>query len=183
MSRVGKKPLSIPAGVTFQLSGNEVNVKGPKGELSTSIPQGVSVKVNGPEVRVEAKSGDPRVRALHGTTRAVLSNLLTGVTKGFSTVLEIVGTGYRAQMEGEKLVLFLGYATPVEYHAPKGVEVAVESPTRIVVSGIDKILVGEAAHAIRAFRKPEPYKGKGIRYEGEYVRKKAGKAAVGSGTG
>jgi large subunit ribosomal protein L6 len=183
MSRVGKKPLPIPAGVTFELNADNVKVKGPKGELSTRIPAGVAVTVEGSLVKVAIGSSTPRMRALHGMTRSVLSNLVRGVTQGFSKALEIVGTGYRAQLDGKKLILFLGYAMPVEYHAPDGIQIAVESPTRVVVSGIDKILVGEVAHAIRAFRKPEPYKGKGIRYEGEYVRKKAGKAAVGSASG
>jgi large subunit ribosomal protein L6 len=183
MSRVGKKPLPIPSGVTVDVAGDTVRVKGPKGELSSRVPVGISVTVDGGQVRVVPGSDSIRVRALHGMARSVLSNLVVGVTQGFSRALEIVGTGYRAQMDGKKLVLFLGYAKPVEYTAPDGIQLAVESPTRIVVSGIDRVLVGEVAHSIRAFRKPEPYKGKGIRYEGEYVRKKAGKSAVGSASG
>jgi large subunit ribosomal protein L6 len=183
MSRVGKKPLPIPAGVTVDVSGDIVRVKGPKGELSTRVPDGISVTLDEGQVKVTAGPDSPRMKALHGMARSVLSNLVVGVTTGFSRALEIVGTGYRAQMEGKKLVLFLGYAKPVEYTAPEGIQLAVDSPTRVVVRGIDRVLVGEVAHSIRAFRKPEPYKGKGIRYEGEYVRKKAGKAAVGSATG
>ncbi|MBN1504879.1 MAG: 50S ribosomal protein L6 [Candidatus Eisenbacteria bacterium] len=183
MSRVGKKPVPIPSGVTVDVAGDTVVVKGPKGELSFRVPVGITVALDGGQVKVTPGSDSLRVKAVHGMTRSVLSNLVTGVTTGFSRALEIVGTGYRAQMDGQKLVLFLGYAKPVEYTAPAGVQLAVESPTKVVVSGIDRVLVGEVAHAIRSFRKPEPYKGKGIRYEGEYVRKKAGKAAVGSASG
>ena len=180
MSRVGKKPLPIPPGVTVEVTGDTARVKGPKGELSFRVPVGMTVTVDGGQVRVAPGSDSLRMKAIHGMTRSVLSNLVTGVTQGFSRALEIVGTGYRAQMDGTKLILFLGYAKPVEYTAPDGIQLAVESPTKIVVRGIDRVLVGEVAHSIRAFRKPEPYKGKGVRYEGEYVRKKAGKAAVGS---
>ena len=183
MSRVGKKPLPIPPGVTVEVTGDTVRVKGPKGELSFKVPVGIAVTIDGGEVRVTPGSDSLRMKAIHGMVRSVLSNLVTGVTRGFTRALEIVGTGYRAQMDGQKLILFLGYAKPVEYTAPAGIQLAVESPTKIVVSGIDRVLVGEVAHSIRAFRKPEPYKGKGIRYEGEYVRKKAGKAAVGSASG
>ena len=183
MSRVGKKPLPIPSGVTVEVTGDTVRVKGPKGELSSRVPVGMTVTVDGGQVKVTPGSDSLRMKAIHGMTRSVLSNLVTGVTQGFSRALEIVGTGYRAQMDGTKLILFLGYAKPVEYVPPDGVQLAVESPTKIVVSGIDRVLVGEVAHSIRAFRKPEPYKGKGVRYEGEYVRKKAGKAAVGSASG
>jgi len=183
MSRVGKKPLPIPPGVTFEVTEDSVRVKGPRGELSSRIPVGMTVTVDGGQVRVTPGSDSLRMKAIHGMTRSVLSNLVTGVTQGFTRALEIVGTGYRAQMDGQKLILFLGYAKPVEFTAPAGIQLAVESPTKIVVSGIDRVLVGEVAHSIRAYRKPEPYKGKGIRYEGEYVRKKAGKAAVGSASG
>jgi large subunit ribosomal protein L6 len=180
MSRVGKMPVPIPSGVTVTVSGNRVSVKGPKGELSTQIPQGISANVEGECVTVAPVSDSPRLRALHGTARALVSNLVVGVNEGFRKVLEIVGTGYRAQLEGKKLVLVIGFAKPVEYPVPADVNITVESPTRIVVEGIDKIVVGQVASEIRAFKKPEPYKGKGIRYEGEYVRKKAGKAAVGA---
>jgi large subunit ribosomal protein L6 len=180
MSRVGKMPVPIPSGVTVTVSGNRVSAKGPRGELSTLIPQGISASVAEDRVTVTPDSKAPRFRALHGTARALVSNLVVGVNDGFRKVLEIVGTGYRAQLEGKKLVLTIGFAKPVEYPVPPEVEITVESPTRIIVEGIDKIAVGQVASEIRAFKKPEPYKGKGIRYEGEYVRKKAGKAAVGA---
>jgi large subunit ribosomal protein L6 len=182
MSRIGKMRIPIPAGVTVGVSGDEVKVRGPKGELASKIPAGVSVTIEDNCVRVipDTDAPDPRLKALHGMVRAVVSNLVTGVNTGFRKALEIVGTGYRAQMEGKKLILFLGFAKPVEYVAPAGIQISVESPTRVVIEGIDKVLVGQVAADIRAFRSPEPYKGKGIRYEGEYVRKKAGKAAVGA---
>jgi large subunit ribosomal protein L6 len=185
MSRIGKMLIPIPAGVTVDASGDEVRVKGPKGELATTIPAGISVAVEDNCVKVTPNrdTPDPRLKALHGMVRAVVSNLVTGVSTGFRKVLEIVGTGYRAQMEGNKLILFLGFAKPVEYVAPSGIQISVESPTRIVVGGSDKVLVGQVAANIRDFKSPEPYKGKGIRYEGEYVRKKAGKAAVGAAGG
>ncbi|UCF79516.1 MAG: 50S ribosomal protein L6 [Candidatus Eiseniibacteriota bacterium] len=181
MSRVGKMPVRIPEGVTVKLSGSRVEVKGPRGELSTVIPRGVSAELKENLVQISVSSKDPKARALHGTARALVSNLVVGVSKGFRKVLEIVGTGYRAQMEGKKLVLTIGFAKPVEYPVPAGVQISLESPTRIIVEGSDKILVGQVASEIRDFKRPEPYKGKGIRYEGEYVRKKAGKAAVGAG--
>ncbi len=180
MSRVGKMPVPIPSGVTVTVSGNRVSAKGPRGEVSTLIPHGVSADIEGEYVKVTPVSDSPRLRAMHGTARALVSNLVVGVSDGFRKVLEIVGTGYRAQLEGKKLVLIIGFAKPVEYTVPAEVTITLESPTRIVVEGIDKILVGQVASEIRAFKKPEPYKGKGIRYEGEYVRKKAGKAAVGA---
>jgi large subunit ribosomal protein L6 len=180
MSRVGKMPVRIPSGVTVTSSGNEVSAKGPRGELSVRVPEGVSVDIGKDSVKIVPDSNSPRLRAVHGTARALISNLVVGVSKGFSKALEIVGTGYRAQMEGNKLVLTIGFAQPVEYPVPPQVKIAVESPTRIVIEGNDRVLVGQVASEIRAFKKPEPYKGKGIRYEGEYVRKKAGKAAVGA---
>lgn len=181
MSRVGKMPVPIPSGVTVKLSGSQVTAKGPRGELSTVIPRGISADIGDDRITVVPDSDAPRLRALHGTARALLSNLVVGVSEGFRKVLEIVGTGYRAQLEGEKLILTIGFAKPVEYAVPPEVNILVETPTRIVVEGVDKVIVGQVASEIRAFKKPEPYKGKGIRYEGEYVRKKAGKAAVGAG--
>jgi len=183
MSRIGKMRIPIPAGVTVGVSGDEVKVKGSKGELATKVPSGISVTIEDNFVRVIPDRQDPRLRALHGMVRAVVSNLVTGVSAGFGKTLEIVGTGYRAQLEGKKLVLFLGFAKPVEFVAPAGIQISVESPTRIVIGGIDKVLVGQVAADIRALKRPEPYKGKGIRYEGEYVRKKAGKTAVGAAGG
>jgi large subunit ribosomal protein L6 len=175
MSRVGKKPVTIPGGVSVALADGGVKVKGPKGELSVSILVGTSVAVEGGEVRVSAE----RVtrNPAFGTMRALIQNMVTGVSTGFSKTLEIVGTGYRAQMDGKKLVLQLGFSHPIEFDPPAGITIKCENPTRIVISGADKGLVGQVAADIRGFRPPEPYKGKGVKYEGEYIRRKAGKAA------
>jgi large subunit ribosomal protein L6 len=178
MSRVGKRPVEIPSGVDVKLMGDMIAVKGPLGELSQKINPAVQVAVGDGLVTVTRESEEKHCVAMHGTTRALISNLVDGVTKGFSKRLEIIGTGYRAQMKGTSLVLQVGHSHPVDYAPPAGIEVEVESPTKLVVKGIDKELVGRAAAEIRAVRKPEPYKGKGIRYEGEYVRRKAGKAGA-----
>jgi len=178
-SRVGKRPIEIPAGVQVNREGATVHVKGPKGELSFKIGHGVEVKVEPKAVVVTQVGGGKQALALHGTTRALIANMVTGVTKGFSKALEIQGTGYRAQMSGKKLTMQLGYSHPIEYEPPAGIAIAAESPTRIVVSGFNKELVGQVAAILRDYRPPEPYKGKGIRYAGEYVRRKAGKAAGG----
>jgi large subunit ribosomal protein L6 len=175
MSRVGKKPVVIPSGVTVAVSDNEVRVKGPKGELSHFVLSGTEVVVEGGEVKVSAER---LVRnPAFGTMRAQIQNMVTGVTEGFSKTLEIVGTGYRAAMEGKKLVLNLGYSHPIHFDPPPGITIKVENPTRLTVSGAHKGLVGQVAADLRGYRPPEPYKGKGVRYEGEYVRRKAGKAA------
>ena len=175
MSRVGKKPVAIPGGVSVSVAGQSVQVKGPRGELGSHILTGTTVTVDGGEVRVSAE----RVtrNPAFGTMRALIQNMVTGVTTGFSKTLEIVGTGYRAQMEGKRLVLQLGFSHPIHFDPPAGITIKCESPTRIVISGADKGLVGQVAADIRAFRPPEPYKGKGVKYEGEYIRRKAGKAA------
>jgi large subunit ribosomal protein L6 len=175
MSRIGKLPVAIPGGVTVSVAEGRVAVKGPKGDLSTHVLVGTQVVVEGGEVRVSAEkiTRNPAF----GTMRANIQNMVTGVTQGFSKVLEIVGTGYRAQMDGQKLVLQLGYSHPVPFAPPAGITIKLENPTRIVISGADKAQVGQVAADIRAFRPPEPYKGKGIKYEGEYIRRKAGKAA------
>jgi large subunit ribosomal protein L6 len=175
MSRVGKLPVAIPGGVTVTVAGGRVAVKGPKGELSTHVLVGTSVAIEGGAVRVSA---DKLTRnPAFGTMRANINNMVLGVTQGFSKALEIVGTGYRAQMEGKNLVLQLGFSHPITFAPPAGIAIKVESPTRLVVSGADKALVGQVAADIREFRPPEPYKGKGVKYEGEYIRRKAGKAA------
>ncbi len=178
-SRVGKVPISIPSGVQVTREASAIRVKGPKGELEFRLAHGVEVAVEPKEIVVTQVGGGKQALALHGTTRAVLANMVEGVTKGFTKVLEIQGTGYRAQMSGKKLTLQLGYSHPIEYQPPAGITIATESPTRIVVSGYNKEQVGQVAAVIRDFRPPEPYKGKGIRYAGEYVRRKAGKAAGG----
>ena len=175
MSRVGKKPVPIPAGVTVVVGDGIVKVKGPKVELQHVVLVGTSVAIQGAEVQVSAEriTRNPAF----GTMRAHIANMVTGVTTGFSKTLEIVGTGYRANMDGKKLVLQLGFSHPVEFMPPEGITIKVESPTRLTISGADKALVGQVAADIRGFRPPEPYKGKGVKYEGEYIRRKAGKAA------
>ena len=175
MSRMGKRPVAIPGGVTVAVADSTVCVKGPKGELSVAVLAGTTVTVEGAEVRVSAErlTRNPAF----GTMRAHIANMVTGVSGGFSKTLEIVGTGYRAAMEGKILVLQLGFSHPIRFEPPAGITIKVENPTRLVVSGADKWSVGQAAAEIRGFRPPEPYKGKGVKYEGEYIRRKAGKAA------
>ena len=175
MSRVGKRPVTIPSGVTVVVEDERVRVKGPKGELHTPVLGGTTVVVEGGEARVTAEKQTRN--PVFGTMRAHIHNMVVGVTAGFSKALEIQGTGYRAQMDGKKLVLQLGFSHPIVFEPPPGIAIKVETPTRLVVSGAHKAMVGQVAADIRAFRPPEPYKGKGIRYEGEYVRRKAGKAA------
>ena len=178
-SRVGKKPIDIPSGVQVTREGVAVRVKGPKGELSFTLAHGVDVAVDPKAVIVSQVGGGKQALALHGTTRAVIANMVTGVTQGFSKSLEITGTGYRAQLSGKKLTLQLGYSHPIEFEPPAGISIQVESPTKLTVNGFNKELVGQVAANIRGFRPPEPYKGKGIKYAGEYIRRKAGKAAGG----
>jgi large subunit ribosomal protein L6 len=175
MSRVGKRPVAIPAGVTVAVGEDRVTVKGPKGELSMHVLEGTTVTVENGEARVAAE----RIRRnpAFGTMRAHISNMVTGVTTGFTKTLEIVGTGYRASMDGKNLVLQVGYSHPVVIEPPAGITLKAETATRVVVSGADKAQVGQVAADIRAVRPPEPYKGKGIKYEGEHIRRKAGKAA------
>ncbi|MCM3125763.1 50S ribosomal protein L6 [Mesobacillus sp. AQ2] len=175
MSRVGKKPIEIPAGVTVTLDNNHVTVKGPKGELSRTFHSDIEIKVEENVVNISRPTDNKEHRALHGTTRAVLANMVEGVSKGFERGLELVGVGYRASKQGNKLVLNVGYSHPVEIEAEKGLEIEVPSNTKIVIKGTDKERVGALAANIRDVRPPEPYKGKGIRYEGEYVRRKEGK--------
>ena len=168
-------PVAIPTGVTVVVDEGWVKVKGPKGELRTHVLTGTEVAIEGGEARV--RSERQRRNPAFGTMRANIANMVTGVTAGFSKTLEIVGTGYRASMDGKNLVLQVGYSHPVVFSPPEGVAIRVESPTRLTVSGADKAMVGQAAAEIREVRPPEPYKGKGIKYEGEYIRRKAGKAA------
>jgi large subunit ribosomal protein L6 len=175
MSRVGKKPIEIPAGVTVTLDNNHVTVKGPKGELSRTFHSDIEIKVEENVINISRPTDNKEHRALHGTTRAVLANMVEGVSKGFERGLELVGVGYRASKQGNKLVLNVGYSHPVEIEAEKGLEIEVPSNTKIVIKGTDKERVGALAANIRDVRPPEPYKGKGIRYEGEYVRRKEGK--------
>ncbi|MGH2691215.1 MAG: 50S ribosomal protein L6 [Actinomycetota bacterium] len=177
MSRIGKQPIEIPTGVTVDVVGESVSVKGPNGSLSQRVSAEMRVTVTSGEVRVERPSDEREHRALHGLTRSLIANMVEGVTKGYEKRLEIQGVGYRAALKGKDIELQVGFSHPVEFPAPEGIEFEVPAPNRITVKGIDKQLVGETAARIRRIRKPEPYKGKGIRYEGEYVRKKAGKAA------
>lgn len=175
MSRIGRKPIPIPQGVQVRIERDLVEVKGPKGVLSHRIPPEIEVSVEDGEIRVRRKVENKRGKSLHGLTRSLIANMVQGVTEGFEKRLEIVGVGYRAQLEGKALRLSLGYSHPVIYSIPEGIEIQVPQPTKIVVRGIDKQKVGQVAAEIRALKKPDAYKGKGIRYEGEVVRLKAGK--------
>ncbi len=177
MSRIGNKHITIPAGVTVELNGNTVNVKGAKGQIEYTFNPDINVEVKEGTIYVTRPSDDKNHRALHGTTRAVINNMVNGVHEGFEKVLEIQGTGYRAQLQGKTLVVNAGYSHPVEMAIPAGLTITVPTPTEIHVAGCDKQLVGQFAADIRIIRKPEPYKGKGIRYKGEYVRHKEGKKA------
>jgi large subunit ribosomal protein L6 len=176
MSRIGKLPVSIPGGVTITVGeGNLVTVKGPKGTLSQKLSPEMKIEEKDGVVTVARPSDDKQHRALHGLTRSLLHNMVVGATDGFKKNLDVVGVGYKAQMSGKKLVLNVGYSHPVEFDAPEGITFETPTPNKIVVSGIDKQLVGQMAADIRAVRSPEPYKGKGIRYENEFVRRKEGK--------
>ncbi|GIN36880.1 50S ribosomal protein L6 [Bacillus licheniformis] len=177
MSRVGKKLLEIPSGVTVTLNDNTVTVKGPKGELTRTFHPDMKIKIEDNVLTVERPSDNKEHRALHGTTRSIIGNMVEGVSKGFERGLELVGVGYRASKSGNKLVLNVGYSHPVEIVPENGIEIEVPSQTKVVVKGTDKERVGATAANIRAVRSPEPYKGKGIRYEGEMVRRKEGKSA------
>ena len=177
MSRIGKQPIPVPSGVTVAIEPERVTVNGPKGELSERLARDIGVEQVGEEVLVTRPTDRGEHRALHGLTRTLVANMVKGVTDGFEKRLEIQGVGYRAQLRGRDLELALGYSHPVSIKAPDGIEFEVPMPTRIVVKGASKQQVGEIAAIIRKQRKPEPYKGKGIRYEGEYVRRKVGKRA------
>ncbi len=178
MSRIGKKPIEVPAGVTIKIEAGNITVNGPKGSLSQAIPGEIKVKQEDNQLIAERPNDSKHNRAFHGLTRALLNNMVQGVTTGFERRLELVGVGYRAQLQGKKLVINIGFSHPVEIDPPTGIEFEVPSATRITVRGIDKQLVGNTAAHIRAVRKPEPYKGKGIKYENEVIRRKAGKAGA-----
>ena len=178
MSRIGKAPITVPSGVEVQIQGRQVAVKGPKGELDIEVPGDITVRQDGEEILVERSDDERRNRALHGLTRSLVNNMVLGVSEGFSKELQIVGVGYRAAAKGSNaLELQLGFSHPVNVQAPDGITFDVPEPTRIIVSGTDKQVVGQVAADIRSYRKPEPYKGKGVRYLGEHVARKAGKAA------
>ena len=177
MSRIGRKPVVIPTGVQVDILGKSVKVKGPKGELTRTFAPQVTIEMGEGGVVVSRPSDLPAMRALHGTTRALINNMVTGVSEGFSKALQIEGVGYRAEMKGKQLVMALGYSHPVPVDPPPGITFAVDDKTKtITISGIDKELVGQVAADVRNWRPPEPYKGKGLRYVGERVRRKAGKA-------
>ncbi len=176
MSRIGKAPITVPGGVDVAIADGSISVKGPKGELSRELPAQITVRQEEGTLLVERVDDERESRALHGLIRSLVQNMVTGVTEGFHKDLDIVGVGYRAQAKGKSLELSLGFSHPVVVEAPDGIEFVVPQPTRIEVHGIDKQLVGQVAANIRAWRKPEPYKGKGVRYVDERVRRKAGKA-------
>jgi large subunit ribosomal protein L6 len=175
MSRIGKNPIPVPDKVSVSIQGLAVTVKGPKGELSRTLPEGVLIHQDGSELKVEAADSSRRSRERHGLCRTLVANMVEGVSKGFIRKLEIVGVGYRASVKGKTLVVSAGYSHPVEVEPPQGVTFAVENNTQIFVSGADKEVVGNEAAKVRAIRPPEPYKGKGIKYEGEKILRKAGK--------
>lgn len=176
MSRIGRSPVPIPTGVEVKIDGNTIEVKGPKGQISKECHPEMKVELNEGNIVVTRPSESKNHRSLHGLTRSLIANMVQGVTEGYVRNLEIYGVGYRAAKQGNKLVLTLGYSHPIEVEPAPGIEIEVPTPTRISVKGIDKQLVGQTAANIRDFRRPEPYLGKGIRYEGERIRRKAGKA-------
>ncbi|MFE0750459.1 50S ribosomal protein L6 [Gordonia sp. NPDC058843] len=175
MSRIGKNPIEIPAGVDVTIDGQNVTVKGPKGELSLTVSEPISVAKEDNSIVVTRPNDERRSRALHGLSRSLVNNLVVGVTQGYTKKMEIFGVGYRVQAKGSDLEFALGYSHPVPIEAPSGITFAVESPTKFSVTGIDKQQVGEISAVIRRLRRPDPYKGKGIRYEGEQIRRKVGK--------
>jgi large subunit ribosomal protein L6 len=176
MSRIGKQPVTIPAGVDVTIDGQNVSVKGPKGTLQLAIAEPITVARNDDGAIVVSRPDDERLsRSLHGLSRTLVSNLVTGVTEGYTTKLEIFGVGYRVQLKGSNLEFALGYSHPVVIEAPEGISFAVETPTKFSVTGIDKQKVGQISANIRRLRRPDPYKGKGVRYEGEQIRRKVGK--------
>jgi large subunit ribosomal protein L6 len=177
MSRIGRKPVSIPQGVKVQVEGNTVHAEGPKGKLAQPVPAGLSAKLEGDQVVISRASDERKVRALHGLARALVANMVTGVKDGFEKKLEIVGIGYRAQLQGRALQLALGYSHPVIFPLPEGITAEIDKQTAITLRGADKALLGETAARLRALRKPDPYKGKGIKYADEFIRRKVGKKA------
>ena len=181
MSRIGRLPVAVPNGVQIDVQGSDVHVKGPKGELKRTFSPEIGIALEDGNIVVTRKSDDPRERALHGTTRAVVANMVRGVSSGFETVLQVEGVGYRAELQGKDLALFVGYSHPVKFPPPTGISFEVDQKTRqIKVLGFDREVVGQTAAEIRRVRPPEPYHGKGIRYLGEKIRRKAGKAGKGA---
>jgi large subunit ribosomal protein L6 len=181
VSRIGKKPVAIVQGVKVHLAEHDIKVTGPKGELKATVHPDIAVEVADGHVVLKRSSDEKKFKALHGLWRALVQNMVTGVTTGYTRKLELVGVGYRAEMKGKKLQLLLGYSHPILFAAPEGITIEAPTQTNITISGIDKMLVGQVAAKIRSFRPPEPYKGKGVKYEGEHIRRKAGKAAAAGG--
>jgi large subunit ribosomal protein L6 len=175
MSRIGKRAVAVPSGVTANVEGQTVKVKGPKGALSLVLDENLSAKVEGNALKIEKRNDGARAKSMWGTSRTLVNNLMTGVTKGFERKLEITGVGYRAAVQGKNLQLALGYSHDVVYPIPEGITVATPKPTEIVITGTDRKKVGQVAAEIREYRPPEPYKGKGVKYEGEYIFRKEGK--------
>lgn len=178
MSRIGKLPVGIPKGVTVTVNGSKVSVKGPKGELHRTVHTDLGVKVEGEAIIVSRPSDEPQHKSLHGLTRTLIANMVEGVTKGYSRQLEITGVGYKAEPKPYGLVLSLGFSHQIEYKAPAGIKLSAPQPTQVLVEGADKEVVGQVAAELRSLRPPEPYKGKGIKYAGEVIRRKAGKAGA-----
>jgi len=178
MSRIGKKPVAVPKGVTLDLQGNTVAVKGPKGELRRTLHSAMQLSLADGNFTVARPSDEPKHKALHGLSRTLVQNMIDGVTKGFSKTLEIQGVGYKAEAKPYGVNLIVGYSHPVKYEAPKGIKISVENNTVVKIEGADKEAVGQVAAELRSVRPPEPYKGKGIRYQGEQVRRKAGKTGA-----
>ena len=178
MSRIGRKAVEIAKGASVELKGNDIIVKGPKGELHAKLMPGISLEIDSGLVKVSRADDQKQTRAWHGMTRALIANMVTGVTTGFSKTMEIVGVGWRAALQGKKLVMNLGYSHPIEFTPPEGIEIVVENPIKFHVKGIDKELVGQTCALIKEFRPPEPYHGKGIKFENEYIIRKAGKTGA-----
>jgi large subunit ribosomal protein L6 len=176
MSRIGKQPVTVPSGVTVTQNGNRITVKGPRGELTRTLPPVITLTLENGTLTATRPSDEPSHRALHGLTRSLVANMVDGVTKGFQKTLEIVGVGYKAETRPYGLQLALGFSHPIEYRAPAGIKLTATNPTTVVVDGADKEVVGQVAAELRSLRPPEPYKGKGVKYQGETVRRKAGKA-------
>ncbi|HYV96088.1 MAG TPA: 50S ribosomal protein L6 [Gemmatimonadaceae bacterium] len=177
MSRIGKVPVPIPNGVTVTVNGSQISVKGPKGELSRKLPQDITVAQSEGKVVVSRPSDETRHKSLHGLSRTLIANMIEGVTNGYQKQLEIVGVGYKAEPKPYGLLMALGFSHPIEYRAPKGISLTAPQPTQVIIQGADKELVGQVAAELRSLRPPEPYKGKGVKYAGEHIRRKAGKAA------
>ena len=178
MSRVGRKVIVVPSGVKVAVKDSHLEVQGPKGKLTTPVPPGISFSLSGTELHCQRTNDERQQRAFHGLARALAQNAIRGVTEGFSKDLDIVGVGYRANVEGKKVVFSLGFSHPVEFEVPEGIKIAIDKQTRVTVSGIDRQQVGQVAAEIRNLRRPDPYKQKGIRYVGEVLKKKAGKAGA-----